>query len=286
MLILLIDVLCCVLAPFVDLWADTGGIVVLRRTIPTTSKRLADLRCLSFSPNGQMVATGGSEGIVRIWDIKTRNKLGEMRLHRDGLLSVAFSPDGRLLAAGSYDCTVTLWNTRQRKLLFRLRGHEEAVTATAFSPNGNYLATASADNTVKLWSAKTGKLGKTLRGHKASVVALVFMPDHKKLISAGCDKRIRIWELSSGKQVGRKRPANHVEFDPTPKTNGVGPRTPEIRRLTPCSCCLLWVYPAPTAAAGESRPRRSNHLSGSQSSSCSPVGVSPRAYSPGNASRK
>ena len=64
---------------------------------------------VSFSPDGRLLATGGRDNTVKIWDSATGQALQSLEGHQKPVLTVAFSPDGRWLASGSGDNSVRLW---------------------------------------------------------------------------------------------------------------------------------------------------------------------------------
>ncbi|MDT9196460.1 WD40 repeat domain-containing protein, partial [Limnospira sp. PMC 1245.20] len=68
------------------------------------------LLSVSFSPDGQTLASGSSDNTVRLWDVATGRELRQLTGHTNSLLSVSFSPDGQTLASGSSDNTVRLWD--------------------------------------------------------------------------------------------------------------------------------------------------------------------------------
>ena len=55
----------------------------------------------AFSPDGKRVATAGSDGIAKNWDIATGNILLSLPIEGGRAMAVAFSPDGKLLAVGA-----------------------------------------------------------------------------------------------------------------------------------------------------------------------------------------
>jgi WD40 repeat protein len=66
---------------------------------------------VTFSPEGKTLASGSADATVRLWDVTTRQPLGDpLRGHSKDVLSVAFSPDGKTLASASQDGTVRLWD--------------------------------------------------------------------------------------------------------------------------------------------------------------------------------
>ena len=63
-----------------------------------------------ISPNGQFVAAGSLDAIVRIWDVATAQLVESLRGHKDSVYSVAFTPDGKGLVSGSLDKTLKYWD--------------------------------------------------------------------------------------------------------------------------------------------------------------------------------
>lgn len=113
-------------------------------------------RCLSFSFDGQLLATcGGSHqqknSLIHLWETATGNIVHSLD-HSEDVLCIALSPNGRLLAfGGEGDRTVHIWDIVTRKELAQLKGHLGNIYCFAFSPDGKTLASGSADTTILLW---------------------------------------------------------------------------------------------------------------------------------------
>lgn len=64
---------------------------------------------VAFSLDGRLLASGGKDGTIRIWDVSAAKLVRQLRGHRGDVQAVAFSPDGRLFASGGEDRSVRLW---------------------------------------------------------------------------------------------------------------------------------------------------------------------------------
>jgi tRNA A-37 threonylcarbamoyl transferase component Bud32 len=108
---------------------------------------------LAVSPDGTRLATGDSEGKVRLWDVGRPGKpLAEGR-HAKEVSSVAFAPSGKRLVSGSWDRKVTVWDVDGVREVATLAGHADAVWGVAWSPDGLTIASAGLDGQVRLWPA-------------------------------------------------------------------------------------------------------------------------------------
>ncbi len=148
---------------------------------------------VAFSPDGRLLACGGGEMTVRVWDPVAGTQPRTLTGHTKNVLAVAFSPDGRLLASAGWDKTVRLWDPVAGTDLRTLTGHTKNVTAVAFSPDGRLLASAGHDKTIRLWDPAAGTSLRILTGHTGMVLSVAFSPDGRLLASFGADPTIRLW---------------------------------------------------------------------------------------------
>jgi WD40 repeat protein len=154
---------------------------------------------MSFDRNSTLLASGSSDGTVRIHTGGQSESLeggaGEVRC-------VAFSPDGKTLAAGNRYGTVRVWDVASRKEIKTLTGHASDVWAIAFSPDGKTLAAADTDwkkpSKIKLWDTATWKERGSLPC-PGEILCLAYSPKGNWLAAGSWDKTVRIFAIEQKK---------------------------------------------------------------------------------------
>jgi WD40 repeat protein/beta-lactamase regulating signal transducer with metallopeptidase domain len=96
----------------ISLWSRNGD-GELQRHVP--GGHHYGTNALAFSPDGKILASAGSDGRIKLWDIGTRRMVAEAAANRSAALAVAFSPDGKQLASAGDDHKVRLWSVDQLK---------------------------------------------------------------------------------------------------------------------------------------------------------------------------
>jgi WD40 repeat protein len=114
--------------------------VASRRLRQGLTGHTAPVRCLAFSPDGALLASGGDDNTIRLWDVGAGQERSRLIGHLGRVSGVAFPPDGRTLASGGWDNAVRLWSVAAGQELACLEAHRGAVHCVAFSPDGNVLA--------------------------------------------------------------------------------------------------------------------------------------------------
>ncbi|WP_375505523.1 WD40 repeat domain-containing protein [uncultured Nostoc sp.] len=157
---------------------------------------------VSFSPDGQTIASGSWDGTIKLWkkDGTLITTLSDTTQSDDGLLSenalvsrVSFSPDGQMIASiARFDKTVKLWK-RDGTPIKTLRGHKGTLFSVSFSPDGQTFASGDGFGNIKLWK-RDGTPIKTLRAHNDAVWSISFSPDGQTFASASGDKTIKLWK--------------------------------------------------------------------------------------------
>jgi len=155
------------------------------------------LTFLQLSPDGKVLATGGFDGQVRLWDMASGDELLlPIQAHSEPVVSAAFSLDGRLLATASLDQTIKLWQLDTRRELQTLKGHEDGVRTVAFSADGRRLASGGQDKTVRLWNTGPKPMTPAL-SDLAQWDPLIWSPDSKLLAGHCRDQTVKLSDAST-----------------------------------------------------------------------------------------
>ena len=152
----------------------------------------------SVNGDGQRLATGGADGVVRLWELPTGQELQVTGGLAGGVASVAFAADGRTILATSAGKAGFVWTPAAVQAF---SGQKGPILSVAVTSNGAQLLTGSADKTIQVFDLKTGKSVRTMTGHGDAVTALAITKDGAKVLSAGNDRILRVWNAADGKSM-------------------------------------------------------------------------------------
>jgi WD40 repeat protein len=186
---------------------------------------------VTFSPDGQHMATAGANGLVVIWELATGKEVRRLAGRRNLGAFLAYSPDGRTLAAGSSDGAVQAWDvaTGKRLGLYDVPGSPNRAGRLGFTGGGRLLAWGSTGQAVWVWDVLAEKSLTPAGGHQAAVGAVAFPAGGPGVVSASADGTVCFWD-AAGKETRRVqlrdesmpssvgfRPVNGVRLSPDVK---------------------------------------------------------------------
>lgn len=159
---------------------------------------------VAISPKGGIIASGGHDALIRLWDSSTGKQIGTCRGHTGPIRCVTFSPDGKMLASCGVDRTVRIWDTETRKQLRKLNGHLGIVHEVSFSWDGRILVSCGQSPALNIWDLSTGNKpvepddSGPLSEHLQKVTTASFHPAEAILATAGSEGSVVLWKMSQG----------------------------------------------------------------------------------------
>ena len=174
----------------------------------STIKASTSSHTLAFSPNGSLLASGGTDGTVRLWSFR----------------------EGRIVPALQRVSAIV---SGQRPLrTFKAHADNSKFTAITFSPDGKKFASANTDGTVRLLETDSGDQQFTLTQHSGTLSALAFNdlnaykpqdPSDKPNYNAGVNGTlisvslrnsqafVSVWNTDTGSELSTDRVENGGE---------------------------------------------------------------------------
>nr|WP_072753389.1 TIR domain-containing protein [Rhodococcus maanshanensis] len=144
------------------------------------------------------VVSGGSDGVVQLWDTGTGRPVGEtMTTDGDALNRVAVSPDGTKIAAGGLEGVVWLWNADTQKHLGAPKPDESKnLYGLAFTPDGEEVVSTTSNNKFRWWSSANGEPdGDAIAGLPGGpTLSVAYSPDGRWFATGSEDNNIRLFD--------------------------------------------------------------------------------------------
>lgn len=155
--------------------------------------------CMSLSPDGKQLVTGGIDGTIRLWDVESGKFLRALLGHDSYVYSLSWSPNSSTVAsAGSHDGTVRLWDVESGRQTQVIKGLKGYVYHVAWSPNGNSLIAAGGTSGWVWLSTGSGE-GSIAMEVGQHVYHLAWSPDSNQLAACGRQLPVSVVDISTKK---------------------------------------------------------------------------------------
>jgi len=167
----------------------------------------AGIASLAFSPEGKLLASGGHDNIIKLWDLKRQVEVATLRGHSASVSALAFSPDGKTLISGDWNETIKLWDVPSMKEKATLKVTQIGqIRSIEFSPDGR-LVVAGGD-LIRVWDVRSRSDLATF----ADASSPSFSSDGKTLAGfSGQTNTVKFWDVTTWQEtIAVKGPSDSV----------------------------------------------------------------------------
>ena len=153
-----------------------------------------------WSPSGDLIAVGGAEGWVNLYDGNDGHEMGKLYSTLETHFRVEFSQDGEQLLTNGFNNRVEVFDLSEALFSIPITTHGY-VTTLDWSPDGKQFASGINDPGnfhFKIWDSSGGEEIMSLPGHEALISAIKWSPNGDRIATTSDDMKVRIWDATSG----------------------------------------------------------------------------------------
>lgn len=170
-----------------------------------------DVRRAQWHPNLALIASGGKDNLMKLWDPRQETPLTTFHYHKNTILTLKFYKDNWILSGGK-DQVVKMLDLRTMKECFTYKNKNKDVCALAIHPFSGMFSTGTADGLIYFWDPFVEEpIGVSSQTHEGVIWSLEFHPVGHVLASGSSDSMIKFWI--------RKRPGDLVTDETLPQSD-------------------------------------------------------------------
>jgi WD40 repeat protein len=191
------------------MWRVADGSLMWEKQLP------AEIECVAYSPDGDLVAAGDENYDVTIWASKAGTLIHTIESDA-GFDGIAWSNTGKYIGGGSENGDLYLFDGKTFELIKRIECGS-TINSLQFTKDdkkvlvcGNYQTPKANSNEMvytgfaKLLDIETGKILQQYGGeHKASVKSVRMTADEKLLATGNFANEVSVFELETGEMAAK-----------------------------------------------------------------------------------
>lgn len=169
---------------------------------------------LEYSMNTELLASGGCDSLIRIWDFKKQLCKGSLKGVQGVVSVVRFHPNENVILGAGDDATILAWDIESREVVKKFPGHISKITAISFSHDGKFFVSSSRDKVLILWDFEKEKQLRTVPVYEGIESAMVLpyglqlpngveLKDESKVYvaCAGEEGIVKVWQMNNSKML-------------------------------------------------------------------------------------
>lgn len=151
------------------------------------------MNSIAFNPAGRLLASGSTDGMVRLWNTVNGGLLFLLRGHESSLLAVGFNEESGTLVSISTNGLLKWWDTRDGQELGSLQTFDHPLRNAIFSQNGAFVAATG--TAIRLLDTQTGEELVTISAESGIGSSMALSVDNTLLASSIAGNNVQIWQL-------------------------------------------------------------------------------------------
>ena len=176
-----------------------------RPTMASFEGHTSPVASIALRPDGNIAASGGSDGTICLWDSGTGEAGRRWKAHNGTVTGLQFSRDGKQLLSCGLDGALTVWSCGTGERTRSFARQEKGIAAAAFNADETRVLTVDQGGNVQLWDAINGKpYGKSSTGRQVESIAgrwadveVRFMPDGRRFLTQYPGEGSRLWDADT-----------------------------------------------------------------------------------------
>ncbi|EKM52762.1 uncharacterized protein PHACADRAFT_211976 [Phanerochaete carnosa HHB-10118-sp] len=167
----------------------------MHRSAGAEPQRPSNVRSVTFSSDGQILATGSGDTTIRLWDTASGTQLRVLEGHQGVVSYLSFSPDGKKLLSSEYksdasESALRLWDVESGCCEQIFTGHEDDINQAKFFPDGKQVISCSDNGSIRVWEVgqsrtRSAESRVVYHSQSLSIVSIAVSPD-ASLVAFGC----------------------------------------------------------------------------------------------------
>ena len=165
-------------------------------------EHIDEVQFVKISDDARFAISGskGSQKNLIYWDLKTNQKVCELKGHSNTVFCADFSKDPSIAASGSADKSIRIWNLNKKTQDYKLKEHRGSVYSIKFIDDKKLLISAGADKTVRIWRLGDKTIYAVLSECSHPILKVVVTVDEKFILSGDYFEGIKIWNFDEKRE--------------------------------------------------------------------------------------